>query len=299
MHSRQFTLADGRNLDLLLGEGAKKSAIVFHHGTPSHATLWNSWITAFENRGIFSFAYSRAGYGTSSRHPDRSVNDVVSDIQEVLNEYGVENFVSVGRSGGGPHALATTGDQRCKGVLSIAGFGEYGAPDLDFLAGMGEGNHQQFGAAISGVATLTAWMDAKADFRKTITGQKVIESLGGVLSDSDKAVLTSQFAEDIAHTFHSALQHGYYGWLNDDIAFVKNWGFDIRKITVPVSLWHGDQDLFVPHAHSEWLLSKIPTAHITRKVGEGHLSLGENCREEIYADINNLLNGTLRKITIR
>ncbi len=289
MQSRQFTLADGRNLDLVVGEEANKSAIVFHHGTPSHATLWNSWIKDFEKRGVFSFAYSRAGYGTSSRSAGRSVNDVLKDIQEVLNEYGVENFVSVGWSGGGPHALATTGDQRCKGVLSIAGVGEYGAPDLDFLAGMGPENHEEFGAALSGVTTLTAWMDANADSLKTITGQKVIESLGGLISDSDKAVLTSQFAEDMAHNFNSALQHGYYGWLDDDIAFVKNWGFDIKKITVPVSLWQGDQDLMVPHAHGQWLVSTIPTARITFKPGEGHISLGENCREEIYTDITNLL----------
>lgn len=290
MQSRQFTLADGRNLDLLVGAGVNKSAIVFHHGTPSDATLWKSWINDFETRGVFSFSYSRAGYGRSTRHVDRSVNDVLTDIQEVLNEYGVENFVSVGWSGGGPHALATTGDPRCKGVLSIAGVGEYGAHDLDFLAGMGPENHEEFGAALSGVATLTSWMDANANSLKTITGQQLIASLGGLISDSDKAVLTSQFAEDMADNFNSALQQSYYGWFDDDVAFIKNWGFDIRKITVPVSLWQGDQDLMVPHAHGKWLLSSIPTAQMTFKPGEGHISLGENCREEIYADITNLLS---------
>jgi hypothetical protein len=33
--------------------------------------------------------------------------------------------------------------------------------------------------------------------------------------------------------------YSYYGWFDDDMAFINDWGFDLSAITVPVSLWQG------------------------------------------------------------
>ena len=71
--------------------------------------------------------------------------------------------------------------------------------------------------------------------------------------------------------------------MDDDLAFVEPWGFDITAINKPVELWQGDDDFMVPHAHGKWLASKIPTATLKFVAGEGHISLGENKRGEIVA----------------
>ena len=53
---------------------------------------------------------------------------------------------------------------------------------------------------------------------------------------------------------------GLDGWVDDDIALVRPWGFDLASISVPVSIWHGTHDTRVPRAHTDWLLAHLPTA---------------------------------------
>ncbi len=289
MRTEQFRLSDGRNLDLLISSHISNKAILFHHGTPSDSTLWTDWIAEFEFSGITCIAYSRPGYATSDRQQGRRVVDILKDLVEVTNNFGIEHFVSVGWSGGGPHALATTLDPRCRGVISIAGVGAYGVPDLDFMAGMGPENIEEFGCAVAGQEALTEWMEKNSGAMAGVTADELREALGGLISDADKAVLASKYAEGLASNFRRSLSLGYFGWFDDDLAFVRDWGFPLTDIAVPVFLWQGDEDLMVPHAHGEWLLQKIPTAQIVRKPGEGHLSVGENCRSEIFANINQVL----------
>ena len=64
------------------------------------------------------------------------------------------------------------------------------------------------------------------------------------------------------------------GWLDDDLAFTRPWGFDLGAITVPTYVWQGSEDLMVPFAHGHWLVDQIPgvTSHLEQ--GEGHLSIG-------------------------
>jgi len=63
------------------------------------------------------------------------------------------------------------------------------------------------------------------------------------------------------------------GWIDDDLAFTREWGFDPPELTVPVSVWQGREDLMVPFHHAEWLVSNIPGAVPHLLEGEGHLSV--------------------------
>jgi pimeloyl-ACP methyl ester carboxylesterase len=63
------------------------------------------------------------------------------------------------------------------------------------------------------------------------------------------------------------------GWLDDDLAFTKPWGFGLDEIAVPVMIWQGAEDLMVPFAHGEWLSANVPGATPHLELGEGHLSI--------------------------
>jgi len=285
----QFKLKDGRELEILDNGINSESAIIFHHGTPDHATTWSTWLEDAASAGIRAIAYSRAGYGTSDRHPGRSVVSINGDIAQILDAKNISKFVSIGQSGGGPHSLANTCEPRNLGAISLAGVGAYGVDDLDFLAGMGPENHDEFGAALKGEASVEEWMNLNAGTFKKVTGSEFIEAFGGLLGDADKAALSSGSAEHIAASIRSALAVSYDGWVDDDLAFVKPWGFDLASITKPVFLWQGDDDFMVPHAHSYWLKKHIPTATLTFKPGEGHISLGIKYRDEILGQARDLL----------
>ncbi len=285
----QFKLKDGRELEILDNGINAESAIIFHHGTPGHANTWGDWLDAAATAGIRAISYSRAGYGTSDRHPGRSVISINNDIAQVLDSKNIIKFVSIGWSGGGPHSLATTCEPRNVGAISLAGVGAFGVDDLDFLEGMGPENHDEFGAALKGEAVIDKWMNDNAGPMKSVTGSDIIEAFGGLIGDADKAALNAGGADQMAASMRSALAVSFDGWIDDDLVFVKPWGFDLAAITKPVFLWQGDDDFMVPHAHSYWLEKHIPTATLIFKSGEGHISLGIKYRSEILKQAADLL----------
>ncbi len=69
------------------------------------------------------------------------------------------------------------------------------------------------------------------------------------------------------------LSAGIEGWLDDDLAFAKPWGFDVDAIAVPVSIWQGAHDRMVPFAHGAWLAAHVPGARVHLYDDEGHISL--------------------------
>lgn len=290
MEQKFFTLSDGRKVQLLLSGTPKSKAVVFHHGTPGGTATWEAWLTEVENQGGFGFSYSRPGYGQSDRHEGRSVLDNAADIEEILNHFDISKTVSIGWSGGGPHALADTTLHQNVAAISIAGVGPFGASDLDFLDGMGEENHVEFGAAVKGPAEIEAWMKEFTPPIARVTGAEIVEAFGGLIGEADTKALNDGAGEGIAKSYRQALEVSYFGWMDDDLAFVEPWGFEITSITKPVELWQGNDDFMVPHAHGYWLEKNIPTAKLHFVPGEGHISLGENQRSEIISNALGYLN---------
>lgn len=281
METKLVTLSDGRKLELQIAGNPQSSAIVFHHGTPGATNTWTSWLTEVERLGGFAFSYSRPGYGQSDRHEGRTVIANAKDIAEVLAVLGITKTVAIGWSGGGPHCLADTTLPQNVAAISLAGVGAYGESDLDFLEGMGEENHVEFGAALEGPKAIEEWMQKYSPEMASVTEDQIIEAFGGLIGEADKKALMDGSANEMAASCRKSLEVSYHGWMDDDLAFVQDWGFDITKIDKPVELWQGNDDFMVPHAHGYWLESKIPTAKLNFVTGEGHISLGQNGRAEI------------------
>ncbi len=288
----RIALADGRALDLVDAGEMSSIALVLHHGTPGDASMWTSWSDACARAGFRLIAISRAGYGGSSRRPGRRIADVADDVREVLDARGIDTFVTAGASGGGPHALACAAllAPRCRAAATFAGVGPYGVEGLDFLDGMGPENHEEFGAALRGEPSLRAWMEHNGDAFRRVTTDEVIAAFGELVSEIDRAALAAGEAESIAHTMRRALAPGFDGWIDDDLAHVQAWGFDPAAIAVPVTVWQGDADRMVPHAHGRWLAAHVPGARLAFAPGEGHISILTNHRDVMLRELAEAAN---------
>ena len=286
---RLLKARDGRTLDVLLaGDDDSSFGLVCHHGTPSDATIWSDWHEDALSNNLRLVAISRPGYGLSDRLEGRRVASVAEDVEDVLDALGIPEFVSLGWSGGGPHALACGAllPERCKAVSSLAGVGPYGEPDLDFLDGMGPENVEEFGIALEGEEALRRWMDEHAQPYRTIADEELAEALGGLVPEIDVLALNEQGLAAIwAGSMRRCFTNGWDGWIDDDMVFCNHWGFEPSEITVPVAVWQGDLDLMVPFAHGEWLLKHIPTATARLEPGHGHLSLIADRRQAIIDDL--------------
>jgi pimeloyl-ACP methyl ester carboxylesterase len=284
--SHQFELSDGRLLDVYVSGPDGGLPLVFHHGTPGAGVQLRGLERAAHARGLRLVTTSRPGYGASTRQSNRRVVDVVADTAEVLASLGDVRYLVAGWSGGGPHALACAARlDAVAGALVISGVAPYEAAGLEWMAGMGEDNVLEFGAALQGEDVLRNYLEAHAVDLRTATAEGIIISLNSVLPAVDKAVITDEFGEDLAAQFHEALRIGVDGWLDDDLAFTQPWGFDLSEITGPTMIWQGDADLMVPFAHGEWLASQLPDASVHLESGEGHLSIGVGALESMLDEL--------------
>ena len=277
------TLRDGRTLHVYDHGEPDDHLVVQHHGTPGSGLAYPPDVAKAGERGLRAITYDRAGYGGSTPNPGRSVADVVADIEDVLDALDVERYVSVGGSGGCPHSFACGAlSSRCLAAAAIAAPTPYPADGLDWLAGMGEANVEEFEAALEGPATLEPILEREAADLLEATPDQIKEVWSSVLPPVDAAVLTGERAEHAKHGFERALAQGIAGWRDDDLAFTRPWGFELAEIRVPTLLWQGAQDLMVPVAHAHWLAERIPgvEAHITEE--DGHLSIAVGRLGEIY-----------------
>ena len=116
-------------------------------------------------------------------------------------------------------------------------------------------------------------------------GPGLIEALSSLLPDVDRALLTDEFGEALSANIREGLRTGVDGWLDDDLAFTRPWGFDLGAITVPTALWQGTEDLMVPFAHGLWLADHVAGVDAHLLTGEGHLSVGVGALDQMFADL--------------
>jgi NAD+ synthase (glutamine-hydrolysing) len=188
---------------------------------------------------------------------------------------GADRCRVIGWSGGGPHALACAAQMpdRVIGVATIGGVAPYPAEGLDWTAGMGAENIEEFAAALAGADELIGFKERNAPILRVVTPEEVADAFGDLIDDVDRGSLTGALSVWMADSLHEALRNGYWGWFDDDMAFTKPWGFELSEIRVPAFIWQGGHDRMVPYAHGEWLAAHIPGARPRLFAEEGHLSL--------------------------
>jgi pimeloyl-ACP methyl ester carboxylesterase len=286
-------LPDGRLLEIEVSGPADGTPLLFHHGTPGSARPFGQIERAVHARGLRLVTYSRPGYGSSIRAPGRDVVDVVPGMAALLDHLGAAQCLVAGWSGGGPRALATAAGlpDQVRGVLVIAGIAPFDAEGLDYFAGMGASNVEGFRHAAAGdEAIMRQRAEARVVQRDPGTVDALIQSMRSILPEVDKSVLTDEFAADLIANFAHGTSKSVDGWVDDNLAICRPWGFDLADVTTPTFLWHGELDLMVPFGHGRWLADRLPnvTAHLER--GEGHLSIAVGKLDAMLAELVSVLD---------
>jgi pimeloyl-ACP methyl ester carboxylesterase len=266
--------------------------VVTHHGTPGSGAIFRVEQESAERLGLRLLVYDRPGYGGSTRKEGRSVAGAAADVAAILDQLGVERFATYGVSGGGPHALACAAllPERCVAAATVAGAGPADAPDLDFMAGMGEGNIAEFGAARAGLAPLTENVSAQAEGILAATPEQLADAIRPHLSEVDARALTGELAAFLLETIKAGLEPGIGGWIDDDLAFVRPWGFALDSLGAPVLVSQGEQDKMVPPDHGRWLGAHVRGAEARIFPEEGHLTLTVNRIGDVHAWLRDQLS---------
>jgi pimeloyl-ACP methyl ester carboxylesterase len=260
---------DGRSLTVDSWGDEAGVPVFLLHGTPGSRSGPKPRSSVLYRLGVRLICYDRPGYGGSSRHPDRIVADAAWDVLAVADELGLDQFSVVGRSGGGPHALACTAllPERVRSSAVLVGIAPSDAKDLDWYSGMTRSNVTAYDQASS--ATVKVDLTMRAD-RIRADPAEMIKFLAPELTVPDRRIVADgAIRRQLMNTYAEACRNGAYGWIDDVLAFRRSWGIDLSAIKAPVLFWHGAEDVFSPVAHTLWLASQIRDAVVDVHIQPG------------------------------
>lgn len=283
--SRQFTLplADGRLLEVHENGPKDGTVLLFHHGTPGCGLPYLFLLEAASRHGLRYVSASRPGYGSSTRHAGRRVSNIAADSLAVLDALDAQHCYVGGISGGGPHALACAAllPQRVRGAVVIASLAPYAADGLDFTAGMAEDELEAYEKAALGETAVRAYLEPILASWRTATPEQFIQSI----SHNDRPVEGDEGTRAFLKNVQTGLQHGSDGSVDDNLAFVQPWGFELETIALPTSIWHGTADTMVPASHGRWLIEHIPHAIGHIEEGLDHLGIGGSRIDQMLEEL--------------
>ncbi|MEU2284821.1 alpha/beta hydrolase [Streptomyces sp. NPDC013178] len=273
MRTEVYT-GDGRRLAVEIGGDPGGSPVFLLHGTPGSRLGPAPRPMLLYHQRVRLITYDRPGYGPSDRLPGRQVAHVSADVAAIADALGIERFAVVGRSGGGPHALACAAllPDRVTRAAVLVSLAPRDADGLDWFAGMAASNVNEYTKALNGPDQLADSLRKRSvDIRAD--PYKLLAQLRWELTESDlRVVADAGIRAMLVRNYREALSVSADGWVDDALSFCSPWGFSLADISVPVLLWHGEQDGFSPASHTRWLAERIPGGRAVLHPREAHFA---------------------------
>ena len=246
--------------------------VVVEHGSPGSRHLSPGLVRMASQNGLRMIGYDRPGYGGSTAQPGRVVADCAADVAAIAGTLGVVRLAAWGVSGGGPCALASAAllPDLVIAACVFASLGPYGEPGLDWLQGMGEDDREEVRLFFEDRAQArekfrvdtAAWINEQGEAGDLL-------ARWGDQAETD-AAHSRELAEYLVRGWREGLRSGDQGYWDDHASHLSPWGFDVGAIGVPVQLWHGLSDTFVPPSHGQWLARQIPGVEKHFPEADGH-----------------------------
>ena len=278
-HEGILAHANGRRIQFgILGARDLVKVVFYSHGFPACRLEASIAHGVARDLGITVVALDRPGFGGSDWYRERRIEDWADDVLLVAAHLGVDRFGILGVSGGTPTAVAAAAllPERVTQLVVVSGV----APMYDpaALSGMHVVNKallkigQRFGAlgrfAIGAIATL--W--------RLVPGAAQVW-FSSVLPKADMDIVTRpEVGVILARNIKESLRPGVRGVMTEFTLLLSDWRGLPSKVSVPTSIWHGDEDTYVPMSMAEILHKSIPHSRFQQVKGGGHFMIVDRLR---------------------
>jgi non-heme chloroperoxidase len=218
--------------------------LVFHHGWPLSADDWDSQMMFFLHYGFRLIAHDRRGHGRSAQTNDgHDMDHYADDAAAVVQHLDLRNAVHVGHSTGGGEIvryLARHGEDRAEKAVLISS-----VPPLMVKT-----------AANPGGLPKSVFDDQQAQLAADRAKFYYDLAVGPFYGFNRPGAKVSQAI--IWNGWRQGMMGGAKAHYDGIIAFSQtDFTDDLKKISIPMLVMHGDDDQIVPYADSAPLAAKL------------------------------------------
>jgi non-heme chloroperoxidase len=243
MSSGTFTAEDGAQI--YYKDWGAGQPIVFHHGWPLSADDWDAQMLFFLSKGYRVIAHDRRGHGRSSQtDAGNDMDTYAADVAALVAHLDLRNAIHVGHSAGGGEVVRYTARYGADGGVAKAV--TIGAvPPLMLKTSANPG----------GIP-----LEVFDGFRKALS-----ENRAQLFHDIPAGPFFG-FNRPGARVSEGIVQNwwrqGMMGGAKAHYDCIKAWSEtdfteDLRKISVPILIMHGEDDQIVPIADTALLSAKL------------------------------------------
>ncbi len=233
-----ITTKDG--VEIFYKDWGKGQPIVFSHGWPLSADDWDAQMMFFVTRGYRVIAHDRRGHGRSTQTGDgHDMDHYADDLAALTAHLDLREAVHVGHSTGGGY-IARHGQSRVAKAVMISA-----VPPLMVKTAANAGGLPK--EVFDGLQAQTA--TNRAQFYYDLPA-------GPFYGFNRPGAKPSQGV--ILNWWRQGMMGGAKAHYDGIVAFSQtDFTEDLKKITVPVLVMHGDDDQIVPYADSAPLSAKL------------------------------------------
>jgi non-heme chloroperoxidase len=238
------TTKDG--VDIFYKDWGPKDAPVlfFHHGWPLSSDDWDSQLLFFLNEGFRVVAHDRRGHGRSSQVWDgHDMDHYADDVAEVVKHLGIKNAVHIGHSTGGGevvHYIARHGEENVSKAVLVSA-----VPPIMLKT---EKNPQGLAQEVFDDLQNQLFKN-RAQFYHDLPAGPFYGFNRPDAQPSEPVVL---------NWWRQGMMGGAKAHYDGIVAFSQtDFTEDLKKISVPVLVMHGDDDQIVPYENSGVLSAKL------------------------------------------
>lgn len=276
----QMTLSDGRILGFSEYGYPNGHPVFYFHGTVGSRLLAADFHDSAYVTHCRFFGIDRPGMGLSSLNKQQTLLSFANDIRELADYLNIQQFAIIAHSGGAPFAMACahTIPKRINNIAIVSGMAPILMPQANEGLGYGMRIIHVLVRNIPGIAWLMMRLHqsmlSKPDrFKRTLQQ----------LPEPDRIILENPVQWNAMLTaLNEAFRQGVAGPAREFKILFSEWGFDLKQITCPVTIWYGQQDRQAPLSHAKIYERLLPNSTLKLSTVDGHISMLNNHIEEIF-----------------
>jgi pimeloyl-ACP methyl ester carboxylesterase len=268
----RLVLSGGRRVGLARFGRTGGWPLVYCHGGLSSRLEGKLLDEAGKRHGADIIAIDRPGIGCSDAWAMPSIGDFGHLVEQLADRLHLEQFAVAGWSAGGAYALACAAamPERVRAVATLAGMKplenfreiwELGLPaDLLLIPAARWSPH-----AAAALLWLGKWP------LRWLPDRSVRWEMRRTAGIRDRAALNQTTGLHLITALRDSMLCGVRGTAADFRRFSKpSWGFDLRQVQQPVTIWHAEHDTLLPISHAHHLADVLPNSTLKVVSDAGH-----------------------------